>query len=29
MSQTMIYGEKPTFNELLKAMRELEHRFKS
>ena len=29
MSQTMIYGDKPTFNELLEAMRELEHRFKS
>ena len=28
MCQAMIYGDKPTFSELLEAMHELEHRFK-
>ena len=28
MCQAMIYGEKPTFNELMDAMRELERRFR-
>ncbi len=29
MCQAMIYGDKPTFNELLEAMRELENRFRN
>lgn len=28
MCQAMIYGDKPTFSELLEAMHELENRFK-